>query len=137
MKCNKLAFKIPLDNFITYSCKIIILTECFFFTIATFLSRNKIKKPSALLHTVIILVIFYSRSDEYYFAWMAIIIFIKKIHYQKPIPDRSDRSNRVFWVCWSVFFWNKYNIMMAILVFILFRIWCLIRIWHQISKKNI
>jgi hypothetical protein len=40
---------------------------------------------------------------------MAIIIFKKKNTDQKPIPDRSDRSNRVFEYYGLYYFWNKYN----------------------------
>jgi hypothetical protein len=51
-------------------------------------------------------------SIKYWIKWILewpFLYLFKKNSDQKPIPDRSDRSNRVFWVFWSVFFWNKYK----------------------------
>jgi hypothetical protein len=65
---------------------------------------------------------------------MAIIIFILKKIQTKNLFSTGQTGQTRFFEYFGLYFF-EINKMMAIRVFILFRIWCSIRIWNQNSKK--
>jgi hypothetical protein len=66
-------------------------------------------------------------------TWMALIIFVLKKIQTKNLFSTGRTGQTGFFEHFGLYFF-EINLM-AIRVFILFRIWCLIRIWNQISKK--